>query len=73
MGRKRAPENDWICQRCGCPCMPAGVQRQRHIGGGQGMRACRAEPDPILRTDYEREVAEAVSHLYRGRFGNAGG
>jgi hypothetical protein len=58
MARKRSPENDWICQRCGCPC-----DWQRHLGGGQGMRACRFPPDPILRGEAEAEAAALVAAL----------
>jgi hypothetical protein len=50
MSRKRSPENDYICQRCGCPCDPTGT---RHLGGGQNMRACGLPPKPILRSEME--------------------
>jgi hypothetical protein len=60
MGRKRAPEHDWICRRCGCACDEGG---QRHLGGGQGMRACKREPDPVLRSELEAEAAAVVAGL----------
>jgi hypothetical protein len=60
MARKRSPENDWICQRCGCAC---DAQGERHLGGGQGMRACRFPPDPVLRRDAEAEAAALVAAL----------
>jgi hypothetical protein len=60
MARKRSPEHDYICQRCGCACDEQGT---RHLGGGQGMRACRFPPNPILRSEHEREAAELVRSL----------
>jgi hypothetical protein len=60
MARKRSPEHDYICQRCGCPCDAGGT---KHLGGGQGMRACRFAPDPILRSEHEREAAAVVRGL----------
>jgi hypothetical protein len=60
MARKRAADNDWICQRCGCPCDAAG---ERHLGGGQGMRACKWPPDPILRSVAEAEAAAIIRGL----------
>lgn len=59
MARKRAPEHDWICQRCECPCEPP-VPDAKHVGGGQGMRACKREPTPILRRDFEANMQESV-------------
>jgi hypothetical protein len=64
MARKRSPEHDYICQRCGCACDEYGT---KHLGGGQGMRACRRTPDPILRSEHEREAAELVQSLLRRR------
>ena len=64
MARKRSPEHDFICQRCGCACDESGT---RHLGGGPGMRACRFPPDPILRAQFERETAAAVAGLRRTR------
>lgn len=64
MGRKRSPENDYICQRCGCPCDHDG---SRHLGGGKGMRACRKQPNPILRAVHEAEAAAIVADLRAGR------
>lgn len=70
MGRKRAPEHDWICLRCTCPCNPPGAE-PRHLGGGQDMRACRKPPVPILRSEYEADMeqlaAAAVKALKRSR------
>jgi len=57
MARKRAPEHDYICLRCGCPCDIGGT---KHMGGGRGMKACRSAPVSILRSMYEAEVREAV-------------
>ena len=54
MSRKRPPEHDYICLRCGCACNPSG---DRHLGGGPGMRACGLPPRPVLRSDWEAEVA----------------
>lgn len=64
MGRKRAPEHDYICRRCGCPCES---YPGRHVGGGQGMRSCRTTSDPVLRRDFEEEARDAVAsmRLYR--------
>jgi hypothetical protein len=60
MARKRPPEFDYICERCGCPC-----DFRRHLGGGQGMRACKGPVRPVLRSVYEAEIAQAVSHALR--------
>lgn len=60
MARKRAPEHDYICQRCGCACEADG---SRHLGGGQGMRACKFPPDPILRSEAEAEAGAIVAAL----------
>lgn len=61
MARKRSPEYDYICQRCGCACDEAGT---RHLGGGQNMRACRRDPDPILRSEFEAEAAAIVASIH---------
>jgi hypothetical protein len=53
MGRKRAPQHDWICIRCGCPCEADG---SRHLGGGQGMRSCKKSPRPMLRAEFEEMI-----------------
>lgn len=63
MSRKRAPEHDWICRRCLCPCMPPGHPEQRHIGGGQGMKACKLGADPILRSEHDAEVSAVVGAI----------
>ena len=63
MARKRAPEHDYICMRCGCPCEADG---SKHVGGGQGMKACGKPPVPILRGQLEAE-ARAVAAYIRGR------
>lgn len=60
MARKRAPEWDFICLRCGCPCDEFGT---RHEGGGQGMKACGYPPNPILRSAWEAEAAEIVAAI----------
>lgn len=60
MARKRAPERDWICLRCGCPCEEDG---SRHLGGGRGMRACSRAPRPVLRSALEAEAAAVVASL----------
>lgn len=63
MARKRSPEHDWICRRCGCACTMPGAPEPRHVGGGQGLRACRWAPDPVLRADHEAEAAAVVAAL----------
>lgn len=60
MARKRSPEHDYICIRCGCPCDAAGT---RHLGGGQGMRACKKPPHPMLRSQFEAEAAAVMAGL----------
>jgi len=60
MARKRSPEHDFICRRCGCPCDAAG---RKHIGGGQGMKACGSRPDVILRSDYEAQIAADMQYI----------
>jgi formylmethanofuran dehydrogenase subunit B len=64
MARKRSPEQDYICQRCGCACDRYGT---RHEGGGQGMKACNKTPNPILRSVHEAEV-KAVAESVLNRF-----
>lgn len=66
MARKRAPEHDYICIRCGCPCDPGGT---KHIGGGQGMRACKQKPHAMLRSEWEAEVEAVVAGLRAHRRG----
>lgn len=63
MARKRAPEHDWVCQRCGCPCNPPGHIQQVHVGGGQGMKACSLAPQPILRSVMEAEIAAVARYV----------
>ena len=58
MGRKRSPENDWICQRCWCPCTADGA---RHVGGGQGMKACAKPQHVVLRSVLEAEMRTALA------------
>jgi hypothetical protein len=60
MARKRGPEQDYICQRCGCACDRYGT---KHEGGGQGMKACDKAPDPILRSAYEAEAKAVVESV----------
>lgn len=60
MARKRSPDHDWICRRCGCPCDMDGT---RHVGGGQGMKACRWDPDPVLRSVFEAEIAADMAAI----------
>ncbi len=57
MGRKRSPEYDYICIRCGCAASPPGPGA-KHVGGGQNMRACRKPPMIRLRSEWEAELAE---------------
>ena len=61
MARKRSPEHDWICRRCECPCDPPGPE-PKHIGGGQGMRACGKTASPVLRSEFEAEMDEWAAH-----------
>lgn len=59
MARKRPPEYDYICRRCLCACNIAGT---RHEGGGSAnFRACGKPPIPVLRSAYQREIAEDVA------------
>lgn len=67
MSRKRSAEDDYICRRCLCSCNPRTL---KHEGGGQGMKACDKPPLPVLRMDYETEVAEEMAAL-RDRWGPA--
>lgn len=61
MTRRRSPEYDYICRRCGCACDSIG---HRHLGGGNAtMRACRRGPDPVLRREFEREICDDVAAL----------
>jgi hypothetical protein len=63
MGRKREPDHDWVCRRCGCPCvMPGTTRTGKHVGGGQGMRACN-QAEPVLRRDLEHEAQQVVAGL----------
>lgn len=69
MARKRSPEHDWICRVCECPCDPPVVDA-KHVGGGQGMRACGRPPRPVLRSVFEadqREFVRAASEAIAGR------
>lgn len=68
MGRKRAPEHDWVCRGCRCPCEPPGVPPARHVGGGQGMKACAGPALPVLRSDLDAELAAEMG-LLRERWG----
>lgn len=61
MTRRRPPQYDYICQRCGCACDAGGT---RHLGGGsRGMCACGKPPDVVLRSDFDRDVGEVVDML----------
>jgi hypothetical protein len=65
MARKRPAEYDFICRRCECPCDGPYVRDPKHLGGGQNRRACRKPPLPVLRSEYEAEMAafvDAVQH-----------
>lgn len=62
MARKRSPEHDYICRRCGCPC-----DFTKHIGGGQGMRACGQAPDVVLRSAYEAEIKADLEAIFGRR------
>lgn len=50
MGRKRSPEYDYVCRRCGVACDLPGT---RHYRGGRSPRACKGTPDPTLRREYD--------------------
>lgn len=59
MSRRRPPEHDYICRRCGCACNAAGT---RHLGGGsRDMRACDRAPEPLLRSDFEAQIRADVA------------
>ncbi len=66
MTRRRPAEYDYICLRCGCACAPTGTH---HLGGGNSnMRACREAPVPVLRAEFEREIAgdlALIRHRWR--------
>lgn len=62
MGRKRPPEHDYICIRCGCPSSPPGPDA-KHIGGGQGMRACKSAPHVMLRSEFDAMIAADMAAL----------
>lgn len=62
MARKRNPEHDYICIRCGCPSTMPGPDA-KHIGGGRGMRACRKPPHVMLRRDYEAMIAADLASI----------
>ena len=67
MGRKRSADHDWICMVCECPCGPV---PGKHIGGGQNRRACKGPSRPVLRRDWEAQMAaeaRAVAEAVRGR------
>jgi hypothetical protein len=64
MARKRSPQYDFICIRCGCPCDEAGT---RHFGGGQGMRACGKPPNPMLRSEYEADIRATLESVFLDR------
>lgn len=62
MARKRPPEYDYICLRCGCPCEADG---SRHWGGGTiNHRACGWPPRPILRSVFEAEM-QAIAECFK--------
>jgi hypothetical protein len=63
MARKRSPEHDYICIRCGCPCDAGGT---RHLGGGRGMRACKNTPHVMLRSEYDAMIAADMA-AFRAR------
>jgi hypothetical protein len=66
MARKRSPENDYLCIRCGCPCDAAGT---KHLGGGQGMKACGKKPHARLRSEWDAEMeadADAIRAILKG-------
>jgi hypothetical protein len=62
MARKRAPEDDYICQVCQCACDRFG---KKHLGGGDAYhRACGKPPVPILRTEWNAMIKAEVSGLH---------
>lgn len=65
MARKRSAEFDWVCVRCGCPSDPPG-ERAVHLGGGQGMRACGPVAVPVLRSEFDAEMAAVVASALSG-------
>jgi len=63
MTRRRAPERDYICRRCGCACHP---YPGKHLGGGsRGMKACRGPSVPVLRAEFHAGVTAVVAELRR--------
>jgi hypothetical protein len=62
MARKRSAKYDYICRRCGCPC-----DFERHLGGGQNMRACKRPVDPVLRSEFEAEIRRDLECLRQVR------
>lgn len=64
MGRKRAPEDDYICMRCQCACDQAGT---KHVGGGDANHtSCGKTPNPVLRADWDAMMSAdlvAVRHV----------
>jgi hypothetical protein len=62
MARKRSPEYDYICKRCLCACNDA--RPPRHISGGSAdFTACKKEPMPILRRDWEAGIKANVAAM----------
>lgn len=62
MTRRRPPENDFICRRCGCACDAPGT---RHLGGGsRDMRACGQPPEPVLRSELKAQTRAEVAAVF---------
>lgn len=68
MGRKRAPEADYICAVCGCACNPSG---DKHIGGGDAAHtSCGKPPVAVLRSKWDADLkiqATAATQAIRDR------
>ena len=71
MGRKRAPEHDYICIRCGA-AVDGPWEGAKHVSGGavRGQKACGKPPVVRLRSDWEAELdrdAKAAVAAIRNR------
>lgn len=73
MARKRAPENDYICIRCG-GAVDGPWAGAKHVSGGavRGQRACGKDPVVRLRSEWEAQQeaeAQSIAVMLRERRG----